>query len=293
MEGFTIKNGFADDNGGAIIGKYGAPTIKNCLFLNNEATFTGGAMFFTGLVLDVYPRIFNCTFVGNSSIVGGAVYTVYNGASIEINNSLFTANYSAFGGSPVATDPANPASISVFCSNIYSNTGGDWEGLIADLADTNGNMSLDPLFCDTAGGNYAIDSLSPCNPSHPLNECGELIGAIGAGCANCVDDDFDFICATSDNCDDVPNPDQADTDGDGIGDACCCTGNRGDFNGDGSDANILDLTFLVDYIFRGGDMAGCPNEAELNLDSGSGNILDLTYLVDFIFRGGPVPLACP
>jgi len=38
--------------------------------------------------------------------------------------------------------------------------------------------------------------------------------------STCVDDDFDGICDTFDNCPEHENPDQKDTDGDGIGDAC-------------------------------------------------------------------------
>ena len=72
----------------------------------------------------------------------------------------------------------------------------------------------------------------------------------------------------------------------------CCQGNRGDINGDGVDANILDLTFLVDRIFRGGDPAGCSNEADINSDGNASNILDLTFLVDRIFRGGDAPGPC-
>jgi len=77
-------------------------------------------------------------------------------------------------------------------------------------------------------------------------------------------------------------------------DTVCCVGTRGDLNGDGKDANILDLTFLVDFIFRGsGDPGICPDERDVNGDGNSANILDLTYLVDLIFRGGPVPQGCP
>ena len=72
----------------------------------------------------------------------------------------------------------------------------------------------------------------------------------------------------------------------------CCNGNRGDLNGDGNDANILDLTFLVDYIFRGGPAATCAEEADVNGDDTPSNILDLTFLVDFIFRGGPATGPC-
>ena len=63
-------------------------------------------------------------------------------------------------------------------------------------------------------------------------------------------------------------------------------------NNDGSDANILDLVFLVDYIFRGGGFPSCFKEADLNADCAV-NILDLTSQVDYIFRGGAGPGPCP
>ena len=73
----------------------------------------------------------------------------------------------------------------------------------------------------------------------------------------------------------------------------CCDGIRGDLNSDGDDANILDLTYLVDLIFRGGSVSYCPLEADLNSDGIPSNILDLTFIVDFIFRGsGQPPAPC-
>ena len=74
----------------------------------------------------------------------------------------------------------------------------------------------------------------------------------------------------------------------------CCVGVRGDLNTDGTDLNILDLTFIVDFIFRGsGNPGSCPLESDVNGDGSNPNILDLTFIVDRIFRGGNPPPACP
>lgn len=73
----------------------------------------------------------------------------------------------------------------------------------------------------------------------------------------------------------------------------CCLGIRGDLNSDGTDANILDLTYMIDDIFRGGPASVCPGEADLNNDGSPSTILDLTYMIDDIFRGGPSGPTCP
>lgn len=69
-------------------------------------------------------------------------------------------------------------------------------------------------------------------------------------------------------------------------------GIHGDVNFDGKDANTVDLTYLVDFIFRGGTPPPCDIEADVNGDGTSANIIDLTYLIDFIHRSGPPPPAC-
>ncbi|MCH7948774.1 MAG: hypothetical protein IIC66_13355 [candidate division Zixibacteria bacterium] len=72
----------------------------------------------------------------------------------------------------------------------------------------------------------------------------------------------------------------------------CCHGLRGDLNSDGNDANILDLTYSVDRIFRGGSPATCLGESDINADGSPLDVLDLTFLVDYIFRGGLAPYKC-
>ncbi|MEE8404453.1 MAG: hypothetical protein V3S17_03590 [candidate division Zixibacteria bacterium] len=72
----------------------------------------------------------------------------------------------------------------------------------------------------------------------------------------------------------------------------CCRGLRGDLNYDNKDATVLDLTFAVDRIFRGGGPALCDGEGDVNGDKDVLTVLDLVYLVDRIFRGGDAPPSC-
>lgn len=78
-----------------------------------------------------------------------------------------------------------------------------------------------------------------------------------------------------------------------IGVGCCNNTKRGDLNGDGANANILDMTALVNYIFRFGTAPSCKEEADVNADCSPNNIIDLNYLINYIFRLGPAPADCP
>lgn len=75
--------------------------------------------------------------------------------------------------------------------------------------------------------------------------------------------------------------------------APCIPPLRGNVDYDPGDAtNIVDLTFLVNYLFGGGAPPPSEAEADVNAD-GAVNIVDVTYLVAYLFGGGPAPLPCP
>lgn len=114
------------------------------------------------------------------------------------------------------------------------------------------------------------------------------------------DMDTDTIIDYLDNCKFDYNPAQIDTDYDGIGDSCCCVDERGNADGvvnGGNPIDVADVTYLVDYVFKGGEEPGCPNEG--NVDGISiGRSLpitvdDIVYLIDFLFKGGLIPPDCP
>ncbi len=64
----------------------------------------------------------------------------------------------------------------------------------------------------------------------------------------------------------------------------------GDVDNNGEFQGILELTYLVDFIFRSGPPPENELAADVNGSGGSANILDLTYMVDFVFRSGPAPV---
>ncbi|MDE0737981.1 MAG: dockerin type I domain-containing protein, partial [Planctomycetota bacterium] len=87
------------------------------------------------------------------------------------------------------------------------------------------------------------------------------------------------------------NPDQADSDGDGIGDVCDRGPKyiRGDANADGQ-VNISDPQSVFGYLFLGRAEPSCRDSADVNAD-GKLDISDGIRLLQFLFSGGDQPSA--
>jgi len=63
----------------------------------------------------------------------------------------------------------------------------------------------------------------------------------------------------------------------------------GDVNNDLAGPNILDLNFLVSYIFRNGPLPPIVAAADMNGSGGNPNAVDLNIIINRIFRSGPLP----
>lgn len=73
------------------------------------------------------------------------------------------------------------------------------------------------------------------------------------------------------------------------GSAGCCI-LRGDVD-DNTRINVSDLTYLVNYLFKGGPPPICEEHGDVDANTRI-NVSDLTYLVNYLFKGGPSPQPC-
>ncbi len=211
LEGVTIRNGVAPTNtlgegfGGGVAcattyANPGAvPTIRNCWFESNHAATGGGGLYTSGDEAVIEGCVFvdnsadhggganivaggalfrGCTFVGNSSAHGAAIGLGYAGtwgSDVTIENTIM-----AFATQGAAMWAGSGSSVTITCSDVFGNPGGDWVDCLLGKNGQNGNISLDPLFC---GASHGLGEGSPCAPEQ--STCG-LIGALPVGCSQGV-----------------------------------------------------------------------------------------------------------
>ena len=108
------------------------------------------------------------------------------------------------------------------------------------------------------------------------------------------DTDEDGVVNSDDNCPDTYNPDQADIDSDGAGDACDACDNvnvyvMGNVTGDADDngpiLDVMDVLYLLDLIL-GDEYPGCTGEVANYFDDENLNYMDALYLAHDIMNPG-------
>jgi subtilisin-like proprotein convertase family protein len=174
--GCTFRDNYARAGGAVILGRPGlgsTATFSSCLFSGNAGV--DGSVIFADE--STFATIANSTLYGNSS---------YDSPDTE-EAAIWCRGDAVIENTIIALGPVGPSvscgetgSVSLFCTDIYGNAGGDWVDCIAPQLGVNGNISEDPLFCRPLMGDLHLRAESPCaEENNPA--CG-LIGLLETGC---------------------------------------------------------------------------------------------------------------
>lgn len=150
IAGNVIQGNSSPTSTGGGIYINGSPVITSNLIVGNYSGFAVGA----GIAVSGAPSIVNNTIVGNTNTRdGGGVY-------LESSGSTLTNNIIANNSSGVVTYSTTTA-VTLRNNDVYGNTAYNYKTL-ADPTGANGNITANPLFVNTAAGDYHLMSGSSC-----------------------------------------------------------------------------------------------------------------------------------
>jgi parallel beta-helix repeat protein len=242
--------------GGAIhVDRVDGLTLSYSIGYENSTGSHGGGFIYVYESPNVV--LVNNTIVDNSADNRGSAIAIWESGTVELRNNIVAFNESAYGVWSFSTTVVNEY------NDVFANYGpygeaADYFGLVPGT----GAFSENPMFTDPFGSDFHLVSGSPC---------------IDAG---------------------DPDPQYNDPDGTrndvGALHACsCCQGLAGDIDGAGDEPDLIDLIYLVTFMFQDGSEPPCMAETDINGDGSlAPDITDLIRLVDYMFQGGPPPASC-
>jgi len=191
LDGFTIREGYANYSsnycqygGGLFLYENNDPTIKNCVFVYNDASDGGGG---AGTWYNCDATFINCKFMNNSAVNWGG------GASVNGNNSfvncVFTGNTCANGGG-ICLNNGSPNLINcTFSNNTATDGGGIYNGGSSSL--TLKNCIVWGNDASSNGDEIYIGGTLYLNYSCYANESGDIYGSPNTG--HCITQDPQFV----------------------------------------------------------------------------------------------------
>ncbi len=175
LDGFTISGGYAEgsgptQSGAGMLNYMNEPTVINCTFTGNYAEYAGGGM----MNFDSNPTVINCTFTDNSAEYGGGMYNAEDTAPSVIN-CTFVGNLATDSGGGMYNNESTPIVTNCILwgdtpDEIFNDTSSpvvtysdiDMKNLLASPYTGTGNINADPLFYNSAVGDFRLTSSSPC-----------------------------------------------------------------------------------------------------------------------------------
>ncbi|HTY89126.1 MAG TPA: choice-of-anchor Q domain-containing protein, partial [Candidatus Acidoferrum sp.] len=170
LSGFMLTNGATGDNGGGVFCEAATTVVSNCVFVGNSASSHSGGGAFGGTLSHCiltnnvayaggaasYCTLGNCAVMDNSAEEGGGAYFC------SVNNCTLVSNTASEGGAAYESQlndcivyynsaPSGPDAFD--CSLNYCAT---------PAPGGTGNITNEPVFVNLAGGDFHLQSNSPC-----------------------------------------------------------------------------------------------------------------------------------